>query len=166
MRRQREYVDINNIKGELKEAIGYYGNIIEGLYLSSESQVYGKDENGYYIINPYLNTCHNGTSNWKYGYYKFRYNKVLYNLHWMLARVFVPGYQVGLVADHIDNDSRNNNINNLHWITRSENTLKYWNSLSENEIKEFKEKYSEAIKKAHENGHYKDHLNKLHNKED
>lgn len=162
MKRQRQYVEIND---ELKQAINYYGTNIEGLYLSRDSKVYGKDENGYYIINPYLNKCHNGTSNWKYGYYKFRYNGSLYNLHWMLARVFVPGYKVGLVVDHIDNDSRNNNINNLQWLTRSENAAKYWASLSEDELKNYKEKYSNAIKKAHSEGHYKEHLNKLHNKE-
>ena len=135
---------------------------IKGLYACPDGTVYGTDLKGIYKIEPYLNT-NGGSSKWKYGYYKFHYNGVQ-SVHVIIARTFVNGYKKGLVVDHIDNDSRNNNASNLQWITHGANTEKFWDSLTEEEIKVYKKKYSDGLKRAHADGKYKKHLKELHEK--
>ena len=161
MRVQKQYQDITVDNITVKQAIGYDGNLIDGLYVSDKSIVYGKDDVGYYIIKPYLNTYCSETYKWKNGYYKFHFKGRTYNLHWILARAFIPGYELGLVVDHIDNDSTNNNISNLRWITKSENTSKFWKSLNEEQMTEYKNNYINGLKKAHAEGKYKEHLNRM-----
>ena len=133
---------------------------IEGLYVCPDGSVYGTDLKGIYKITPYLNT-NGGSAQWKYGYYKFHY-KGTRIVHTLVAKAFVPGYKEGLVVDHINNDSRDNRAESLQWITRGENTEKFWASLSEEDLIRYKKKYSDGLKKAHKLGKYNNHLNKLH----
>lgn len=164
MKRQKNIIKKEDVKGELRGAIDYNGKFIEGVFVSSMGQVLKKiDNDNFEICRCYLNKP--GKSNdWKKGYYKVRVNNSLYNLHWLLARAFVPGYEIGLCVDHINNDSTDNRIENLQWISRGENTKKFWESLNDRELAAYKKKYSEAIKAAHARGRYTNHLNKLHNK--
>lgn len=39
----------------------------------------------------------------------------------LVAMTWVPGYEEGLTVDHVDGNCRNNNINNLEWVTWQEN---------------------------------------------
>lgn len=133
---------------------------INGLYVCPDGSVYGTDAKGIYKIKPYLNT-NGGSAKWRYGYYKFCY-KGIRIVHTLVAKAFVPGYKPGLVVDHINNDSRDNRAENLQWISRGENTEKFWASLSEADLKRYKEKYSEGLKKAHKAGKYNEHLKNLH----
>lgn len=52
-----------------------------------------------------------------------RKNNKGYNVrvHRMMAKAFINGYREGLVTNHIDGNSQNNNLNNLEWVTQSEN---------------------------------------------
>lgn len=133
---------------------------IKGLYVNREGRLFGLEETGYYEIFPYLNLP---TGDWKvkYGYYRFRFNRKMYQLHVILARTYVPGYKEGLVVNHIDGDSRNNKIENLEWITRGQNVAKYWESLSEEERLAYRQKFSESVKNGHALGHYDEHMKKL-----
>lgn len=168
MRRQKEYanLDLNNLN--YKNIIDYDGTTLDDYIITDDAHVYHLEEDGRYtVINPYLNTTSdNSKYNWKNGYYKIRINKRLYNLHWLLCRAFVPGYKCGLVADHIDNNSTHNTAENMQWLTKSENTKKFWNSLNKEELNKFKTNFSNAVKEAHKKGNYKEHLSKLHNKGD
>ena len=134
------------------------------LFVCRNGTLYSFDKKGCYQIVPYLNT-NGGSGTWKYGYYKFHYKKKCYFVHLVIAKTFVPGYKKGLVADHINNYSLDNRAENLQWISRGENVKKFWNSLSEEEFKEYKKKYSEGLHQAHLRGSYKKHLEKLHNME-
>ena len=42
-------------------------------------------------------------------------------VHTLVARAFCPGYAPGLTVNHKDGNKRNNNANNLEWMTSFEN---------------------------------------------
>lgn len=170
MKNKRNYVaKIEDITLSNNEVIA--STIYEGLYVSNMGRVFGTDKKGIYEITPYINTWDRINSNGKkynstkYGYYKFHYNKKIYRIHALVAHAFVSGYIPGLCVDHVDGNSLNNKADNLQWITRSENTKKFWESMTEEELAEYKKKYSEGLKKAHAAKKYEKHLNNLHNKE-
>lgn len=163
-RQSRPDIKLDLNKNNIQPVIDYDGSYIKDHYIDSETlNVYKRiNENTFQPCYKYLNRFNGKKYSWKKGYYKVKINKRLYNLHWLLARVFVPGYEPGLEVDHIDNDSSNNKIENLRWITRSENTKKRWDSLSPDKYDEYIKRYSNGIKKAHSEGKYKEHLEKLH----
>lgn len=49
-----------------------------------------------------------------------------FQLHYLVARAFVPGYAVGLCVNHIDGNKANNLPHNLEWVTRGRNTQHAW----------------------------------------
>lgn len=51
-------------------------------------------------------------------------NKTYY-VHRIIAQVFIPNPENKLLINHIDGNKINNNINNLEWVTHSENT-QHW----------------------------------------
>lgn len=46
------------------------------------------------------------------------------HVHRLVAKHFIPITEENLVVDHIDNDKLNNRVDNLRWITQSENISK------------------------------------------
>ena len=49
-------------------------------------------------------------------------------IHRALGIAFVDGYKPGLCIDHIDSNRKNNNLNNLRWVTYGENMKAAWKS--------------------------------------
>ena len=47
-------------------------------------------------------------------------------VHRLVAKAFIPmpDWEADWVVDHIDGDKLNNNVNNLQWLTRAENSRK------------------------------------------
>lgn len=134
-----------------------------GIWCSSEDPYtfWAKDENGYYKLTQYFNKP---TQKWnvKQGYWRVRYNKKLYMAHVIIASTFVPGYKPGLVVDHIDNDSTNNDPSNLQWVTRKENSKKFWSTdMSPDERKKMTDKLVAGTKAGHAAGHYDAHIKAL-----
>lgn len=43
------------------------------------------------------------------------------SVHILVAKAFVPGYKKGLEVNHIDFDRHNNHVDNLEWVTHTEN---------------------------------------------
>lgn len=151
MRTKRQY--LNELPEGFKQSPRY-----DNIYLNKAGEIYGKDQLGYFKINTYLNNF-DGSNN---GYHRFHVpgnRRTNVFLHYELARTFLPGYQEGLVCDHIDGNSLNNDIDNLAWITKSENTRKYWKDLPEAKRKKISQSCSKKIKTAWENGSYKERNN-------
>jgi hypothetical protein len=47
-----------------------------------------------------------------------------YGTHTLVAAAWVPGYEVGKIANHIDHAKKvNNDASNLNWLTPGENVL-------------------------------------------
>jgi len=44
------------------------------------------------------------------------------SVHRLVARYFIPNPLNKPCINHIDNDTQNNNVNNLEWVTHKENT--------------------------------------------
>ena len=168
MKRQKNIISANNVNiADLKPAIDYNGQLINDHFIDgANAEVYKDLKDGRYeVCYKYLNTC-NKKIKWKNGYYKVKINGQYYNLHWLIARAFVPGYKVGLCADHKNEDSTDNSITNLQWITRSENTKKNWAHKTKEEREAFKARFAEGVANAHKMGKYKEHLKKLHEKKE
>lgn len=157
MKRQKLEVEVN--PSDLVQLINYDGTIIENYFINKKDyKIVHLPNSKYYLAHTYINKC----KDWKNGYVKVRINGSLYNYHWLVARVLVPGYEIGLTVDHIDNNSLNNVPENLQWITRGKNIRKYWESLTPEEMDAYKQKMSEGLRKAHAEGKYKKHLENLH----
>ena len=57
------------------------------------------------------------------GYKRVTFGNKHYFIHRLVAKYFCKGYKDGLIVNHIDGNKTNNNMNNLEWVTRSENDL-------------------------------------------
>lgn len=76
---------------------------------------YGKQLKKGILMKPYI-------SNW--GYKCIRLHTPIrkhVSLHVLIAKAFIPNPHGLLVVDHVDGNKLNNNINNLEWVTQSEN---------------------------------------------
>lgn len=65
----------------------------------------------------------------KYGYKRFCFvddnnKRVKKFLHILLALMFIPNPNNLDTVDHIDNNSKNNSIDNLQWLSRKDNVIK------------------------------------------
>ena len=95
--------DLKNFEGFY--TIDEYGNIY-----SIKSKKYLKpkiDKDGYLTIH----LCKNGKN-----YYK--------SIHRLLAETFIENNNYNNSIDHIDNDKTNNNLDNLRWLSLSDNVAK------------------------------------------
>lgn len=52
-----------------------------------------------------------------------RKRKIAIRIHRAVAENFVDGFSKGLEVNHIDGNKKNNNSENLEWVTRSENQI-------------------------------------------
>ena len=83
--------------------------------------------------------------------------------HNALAQIAkLPFYRKGKVADHIDRNTLNNNLDNLQWVTKGQNSKFNWTRLTKEEKLERRKIYSAGVKAGHAKGNYKNHLDKLH----
>jgi hypothetical protein len=50
-------------------------------------------------------------------------NKKKHYIHKLVANAFIPKIEGKTVVNHIDNDKLNNSVDNLEWVTASENSI-------------------------------------------
>jgi len=62
------------------------------------------------------------------GYLQVQFkNRKNYFVHRLVAQTFIPNYDNKPCVDHIDGNKKNNHVNNLRWVTPSENNRGYGN---------------------------------------
>jgi len=115
-------MDFSDIKGRYKQIDNF-----PDYYITDSGEIYSKRLRGY-ETEPHLHklTPKNPGNPAKY------LNIILCNddgqftksIHRLVAENFVPGYFDGAVVNHIDGNNRNNNAQNLEWITTQENVRK------------------------------------------
>lgn len=71
--------------------------------------------------------CKSGHRDARVDLYKGKTSKT-YLVARLVAMAWVEGYKEGLTVNHIDGDPSNNHISNLEWVTRGDNTRKYFES--------------------------------------
>ena len=69
------------------------------------------------FMKPQLKT----TGYYYYGFWDGKGNRKNIQLHVLLAIHFIPNLDKKLMVDHIDRNPKNNNLNNLRWVTHTEN---------------------------------------------
>lgn len=75
------------------------------------------------------------------GYHKIHYHKKPYYVHRLVAETFIPNPENKPCVDHIDRNPANNHVDNLRWVTYSENNYNSNRNLPEDQqLKNFKSK--------------------------
>ena len=95
------------------EKIPGYNNYI----ITKDGQVYSIKSKRYLVLNPsgvyfYIKLCKDGKTK---DYY----------VHVLVAKSFIPNPQNKSYVNHKNSNKKDNNINNLEWVTASENTIHY-----------------------------------------
>lgn len=77
-------------------------------------------------------------------YAKVKINGRKYRVHRLVASIFIPNPDNKPFVDHIDGDRYNNRVDNLRWVTSTENnrhlseTTRNYRNLTEEDIKSIK----------------------------
>lgn len=148
----------------------------EGLYqVSNLGRVRSLDR---YIINKsnkrqyYNGKILNG--NIRQGYLKLTLSKnnsqKTIPIHILVAKTFIPNPESKPEVNHIDGNKANNCVNNLEWVTRSENELHaYKNGLAKPSLKQkeavakyARENYSKKVLQYDLNGNFIKEWNSMH----
>lgn len=114
----------------------------------------------------YINNFKSGKKNVKYWSFHYSFSEdyhTVIKFHNALAQLAkLPRYRKGKVADHIDRNTLNNNLDNLQWVTKSENSREGWYRMTREERKVRAAHYGARVKEAHARGSYKDHYEVMH----
>lgn len=97
---------------------------------SKQINLFGKEfliyENGDLInlkTNKKYNPVDNGVGYLKVGIYVGNNKSRPVYIHRILAQSFIPNPKNKIEVNHIDGNTKNNNLSNLEWVTKSENQL-------------------------------------------
>ena len=70
----------------------------------------------------------------KSGYKEVIMNGVTYRVHRVVAETFIKNGSMKPCVNHIDGNKLNNDVNNLEWVTHSENTIHAYNTGLEKKV--------------------------------
>lgn len=117
------FIETNNYKQVTDGEIYFVGWYINE---TSFMQVIEKDSSTYYYKVLKFDNIHS-YNNVGYKVYTCSPYRTM-TIHRMLALAFVPGYKKGLIVDHINGVKTDLRIENLRWVTQSENVKAAWNN--------------------------------------
>lgn len=121
-----------SVRGVYKSSFGFKWAKIEHVYLENEiwKEISIENENtsGYYIssLGRFKNKKGVIMVNYKphhTGYIYLRVNIKKYALHRLVALMFLPNLENKPFVNHKDGDKKNNKLDNLEWVTCSENNF-------------------------------------------
>lgn len=157
------------------EQIEEWINCIEGedYEISNFGNCRRKMKNGTYkIIGGSILTCGTG---YKYFQMKRDGKRINYLFHHLVAKCFIGERPDGLVVDHVDRNSLNNNVINLRYVTQKENcknTDKYITDIEEDDViirhkivcKKYREEHEDELKE-NKKKYYEENKEKINEKE-
>ena len=85
-------------------------------------------EIGYYTKEKILKPFYNPKGYQLVRLYKNNHNYTK-KIHRLVAKAFIPNLENKPQINHIDGNKKNNNVNNLEWVTNQENQTHRWNIL-------------------------------------
>ena len=121
-----------SIRGVYKSSFGFKWELDKGEHLENEIwkeiDIENEDTKGYYIssLGRFKNKKGVIMCNYKphhSGYIYLRVNIKKYALHRLVALAFIENLETKHFVNHIDGNKVNNSVNNLEWLTCSENNL-------------------------------------------
>lgn len=95
----------------------------DGYYINKLGKIMSYKQNSPRILKPANNS---------YGYYHVTINKKAMYVHRLVASQFLPNPDNKPQVNHIDGNKSNNILQNLEWVTRSENRKHAFDVLNEN----------------------------------
>ena len=102
------------------------------IYINDEQTQYILTDTGL-LFNEKTGKVSQGSRKNGYLYYQLTHKNQIYNFakHRLLAEYFIPNPENKPIVHHIDGNPLNNNLNNLQWVTQSENMQKIINLVEE-----------------------------------
>lgn len=117
-------------------------------------------------FNTYINEFSSGKKTVKYWSFHYGFKdgyRTVIKFHNAFAQVAnLPFYKRGKVADHIDRNTLNNNLDNIQWVSKAENSRSGWYRMTKEEREARAANYGKLVKEAHARGSYKDHYEVMH----
>lgn len=114
MKEKELFIKEHNLK-QIEDFEDYYINNIGEVYSYKDGW---RTRKGWKKLKPWLHNNYLNITLVKCG------KRSNYSIHRLVAKYFVDGYKEGLVVNHIDGNTLNNNANNLEWTTQQDNIIK------------------------------------------
>jgi len=120
------------VRGIYKSSYGFKWKLVEQVNLDNEEwkeiNIENENTNGYYIssLGRFKNSKGVIMCNYKphhSGYIYLRVNKKKYALHRLVALMYIKNLENKPFVNHIDGNKINNKVENLEWVTCSENNI-------------------------------------------
>lgn len=108
---------------EIWKTVVYQGDVFDNFEVSNLGRIRNVSTGN--VLKQFIN---------KLGYYQVcvslggRNNKKIFKTHKAVAETFISNSENKLVVNHIDGNKLNNNVDNLEWVTYSENSQHAWDN--------------------------------------
>lgn len=129
-----------------KDVIGYENDYEISTYgrVRSKDRIISYANGSKRLQNGRILKQYKNTSGYMYVHLSRKKKRELKFIHRMIAESFIDNPKGKSEVNHKDNDKLNNYVDNLEWVTRSENMEHYWKTT---DTEELRKRLSENLKK-------------------